>query len=79
MDTRYHDCKYSERTKTVWKTLVDKWLEDNEREKEQKKRQKEAAAKAEVARKKRREKANLEIAYWQTHPFKGKCIIWEDL
>ena len=78
MDTRYHDCRYSERAKTVSKTLEDKWVEQFEREKERKKRQKEAAAQAEVARKKRREDADLERAHWQMHRYEG-IILWADL
>ena len=82
MDTRYHDCKYSERAKTVSKTLEDKWVEQFEREKERKKRQKEAAAQAEVASKKRREAADLERdverAHWQMHRYEG-IILWTDL
>jgi len=67
-----HDCKYSERVKTDWKTKIDKWLEDDKREKEQKKREKEIydlkVAKAEVARIKIRKEADLGRAYWQMHP-----------
>jgi len=79
MDTRYHDCIYSEHVRTVRKTRVDKWLE----EKEQKKRQREIydlkVANAKVARITREKEADLERAYWQMHPFTGKCILWEDL
>ena len=83
MDARYHDCKYSDRAKAVWNSLVDTWLEDNKRETEQKKRQKEIydlkVAKAKVARIKREEEVNLARAYWQMNPFKGERILWEDL
>ena len=83
MDARYHDCKYSDRAKAVWNSLVDTWLEDNKREKEQKKRQKEIydlkVANAKVARIKKEKEADLERVYWQMHPFTGKCILWEDL
>ena len=87
MDARspktFPDCKYSDRAKAVWNSLVDTWLEDNKREKEQKKRQNEIydlkVAKAKVARIKREEEVDLQRAYWQMNPFKGKCIIWEDL